>query len=996
MRSKMVHSERDRPLRRRGVRVTVIGAVAALGLSSVAVASSYVPSEAGPGGSGNSISAGTDPDVNLLSLGAQWWPYSPGPGQLGAAPQVFAFDHVVDGRRTKESLMTIGRNEDSGTAVLHSEMKVAKDNALEFRDYDKLPDGFNWASAGHLSDGSLMALLFVPVAAPAPNRLGISVAVSTDQGASWARHLAPIVENKWKMDWYRVTRDTLQLPDGTILQGVYGSGTVNGVAGQYSMILQSTDDGKSFSQRSLVNTDGASNEMALSRTSDGRLIAITRTAEGSGQPTQPMKQAYSGDDGMTWTPQQVFTPPEGLPSEGIMPQLVLQANGVLMLTYGRPDNNIAVSWDGSGSSWNDGKVVFANYIRTTERGRSMGSSGNTALTAAQANYSMNYGDICHNIWSCREHGQLTGIWAQRVDAVTAGKGKLDLATGVADGVMKLSGTVVAADPTFAEQRLQGAVDGSSDYRAAARFTEGAKKVVTVTLDRVYTLNKIGLMLDRGVSNSAKVQLSVDGRNWSAPVIRQRDVKDYSVRYTDIDPTEAKYVRVSNIGSQPFTALNELELYAANMWTFENDAVNVSPRGTTDTLHAFTADTIMPGQHSQRRAILVDMDPDTRATMTFPVPILAKGLHLDFGYTGEGYGSGAIWELTGKDAAGAAATPWRFLFKPAGDGFSLSSWDGATWQTVGTFPTFTPNYQWIPVVINANSTQAAVTVHGKTVVTKVTAAKAATLNGFRPSTGLMISDQNMEHSYDNVQISPLGNYTVGAADPGSLITFPKVAVSTSISVQNFTNRAVSLPVTVNNINGYRVHAPRYVIVAPNSNAQVAVTVTRQTTNTAPRTLTVRIGDQQVSVPITVESDWVRSATMSASSTTANSSPSNLNTGNTDSGVWGGGGAGGWNDNTSKTFPDWVVATWKDPVKLSKVDVYTLDSPTDPATKWGLRDYDVQVKTAAGDWRTVDEVRGSTVGTVTSTFAAVQTTAIRILITDTNDHGYSRLIAVQAFS
>lgn len=834
-------------------RLGVPAAVAVLTLASVSAASAPSPATAGPGGSGNSISDGTDPDATSLSLGAQWWPYSPGPGQLGAVPQTFAVDHLIDGRRTKKSMLVFARNEDASGVQVHTTSKVAQDDGLEFKDADLLPDDFNWSSAGRLADGSLMALLFTPLPAPAPNKFAISVGTSTDLGDTWTTHLAPLVENKWKMSYYRVTRETMQLPDGTILQGVYAGGTINGLAGQYTMILQSTDGGKSFSQRSAVNTDGDSNEMALARTSDGRLLAITRGAEASGAPTKPMKQAFSADDGMTWSPQTQFAPPPGLPSEGIMPQLVLQTNGVLMVTYGRPDNNIAVSWDGTGKTWNDGKVVYANYIRTTERGRTMGSSGNTALTPAEANYSLNYGDICHNIWSCREHGQQTGIWARRIDAVTQGKGKLDLTTGVRDGVMKMRGTVVPADAKFAEQRLAGAVDGSSAYRAAARLTDTGSKILTLTLDRVYTLDKIGLMLDSGVTNSAKVQLSVDGKNWSAPVVRQRNVKDYSVRYTDITPTPAKYVRVSNVGEEAFTALNELELYAADIWTFENDAINVTPRGTTDTLHAFTADTIMPGQDSTRRAIIVDMDPDARATMTFPVAD-ASGLHLHYGFSGEGYGSGAIWEVLGKDAAGQQVSAWKFLFKsaPAGAGFSLSAWDGSTWKDVGVFPTFTPNYGWIPVQINANGAQAALTVHGRTLTTTVHAATATTLNGFRPSTGLNIADQNMEHSYDNVEITPLAGYTVGAADPGELLMAQGTSLTTSISVQNFTARALSLPVSVRTINGYRIKVPGSVRIAPNSSGTVAVQVTRTTRSAKPQQLVVSIGNQLVVVPITPRS------------------------------------------------------------------------------------------------------------------------------------------------
>lgn len=77
------------------------------------------------------------------------------------------------------------------------------------------------------------------------------------------------------------------------------------------------------------------------------------------------------------------------------------------------------------------------------------------------------------------------------------------------------------------------------------------------------------------------------------------------------------------------------------------------------------------------------------------------------------------------------------------------------------------------------------------------------------------------------------------------------------------------------------------------------------------------------------------------------------------------------------------------------MYTLDSATLPATKYGARDYDVQALGAGGAWQTVAQVRGSTAGKVSSTITPITTTALRILISDSNDHSYSRLVAVEAF-
>ena len=80
---------------------------------------------------------------------------------------------------------------------------------------------------------------------------------------------------------------------------------------------------------------------------------------------------------------------------------------------------------------------------------------------------------------------------------------------------------------------------------------------------------------------------------------------------------------------------------------------------------------------------------------------------------------------------------------------------------------------------------------------------------------------------------------------------------------------------------------------------------------------------------------------------------------------------------------------------KVRVLTLDSPKSPASKTGLRDFDVEAL-VDGDWRTVAEVRGNTTGTVERTFDPVRATALRVVVQDSNDHNYSRVIELEGYS
>lgn len=138
-----------------------------------------------------------------------------------------------------------------------------------------------------------------------------------------------------------------------------------------------------------------------------------------------------------------------------------------------------------------------------------------------------------------------------------------------------------------------------------------------------------------------------------------------------------------------------------------------------------------------------------------------------------------------------------------------------------------------------------------------------------------------------------------------------------------------------------------------------------------------------------------ATASASSTHSKFSVASVNDGSiagqSDYAIWNAG--NGWNDANKSVWPDTLTLTWNDPVTLKQATVYTVDNATNPAKTYGLRDYDVQAL-VDGSWTTLAQVRGSTQGTVVSDFPAVTTSALRLLVTDSNDHGYSRVVEFQA--
>jgi alpha-glucuronidase len=238
--------------------------------------------------------------------------------------------------------------------------------------------------------------------------------------------------------------------------------------------------------------------------------------------------------------------------------------------------------------------------------------------------------------------------------------------------------------------------------------------------------------------------------------------------------------------------------------------------------------------------------------------------------------------------------------------------------------------------------------------------------------------------------------IGDATPDRALMLPDEPVSATFWLYNFTSDDVTVHPTVQVPDGYTATPESAQVTVPgNGDTEFTATVTRSAATSQGGVLALEIDGDRRNLELVPSDNWVRVAALSASSTHAPSSVDNLNDGNTDSSAWGGGGAGGWNDGTPGSFPDTVTASWPHSISLSRVKVFTLDSSAYPAAKWGVRDYDIQARSASGTWSTVAQVRGNQTGTVETRFTAVQTDGLRINILDTNDHQYSRLLEIEAY-
>lgn len=180
-------------------------------------------------------------------------------------------------------------------------------------------------------------------------------AVSHNEGRSWLVEHMPV-----EGGWERLTQFNrlLELQDGTLLQGVYGS--VRGAgARQVHVVSRSPGEtwwrprGQVFQSRPGDPWEHSS-EGAFERLPDGRLVCVART----GYPDSPLVQSWSEDEGCTWTPARC------LEHSGVAPQLLLMDNGLLLLLFGaRRANKLdgamtALTSDDGGETWSEGFILY--------------------------------------------------------------------------------------------------------------------------------------------------------------------------------------------------------------------------------------------------------------------------------------------------------------------------------------------------------------------------------------------------------------------------------------------------------------------------------------------------------------------------------------------------------------------------------------------------------------------------------------------------------------
>ncbi len=685
---------------------------------------------------GDELAAGDGADPNGYAFGtaSQWNVLNWAPGELAAVPSSFSMNTVdKSGRTVKKIFVGSQANPDVGSAASINNMAFSNDSGKTFldvrRDYP-----FSALNMGRLRDGTLMSIEFIPVWTDASHRTtDLKIWKSTDNGQTWKHTLGTFTPPPGRTigpmsNGLRVHRRVIELADGTIMVPAY-TAFKETLPGWTSIILQSTDQGTSWTMRSEIPAPGSgtpqrpgTNEVGWTYTADGRMIAVLRETElpqGEGEGALAyLLASYSDDDGKTWTDAKPIIGPDGKKVNGIYPDPVLLPNGILVLATGRKDVRALASYDGTGEKFDAETTMIVNYPSEGFNGRFDGTSGNTSIESVGSNRAVHFYDQCH-VWGCGAYNQQFGISAKYVGAVTPGTGRIDLARLVQDKLATITGDFAAADASYPERRPAGAVDGSTDFGAEAVVQKsGRPGELIIKLDRSYPIDRLGLMLGHGESQTAEVYLSADGKSWGRPVHRA-DGSAHALKYTDLTPTDAQYLKLRAGSAKPLT-VTELELYAGAIDTFENELPFAVPRGWTDAFGSWVTDvpdnlaySDIGGYRSSTALRLWDKWTDREAKISKTLDPGAE-LAVDLNWATTDTRAPFTLRVEGQQGSETVA-PWEFRLvngAKATDPLVVETLVGTTWKPLGSLPRVIPARSYIAISLKATAEAATLIVDGK--------------------------------------------------------------------------------------------------------------------------------------------------------------------------------------------------------------------------------------------------------------------------------------------
>jgi len=324
-------------------------------------------------------------------------------------------------------------------------------------------------------------------------------------------------------------------------------------AGHYvTSVIHSYDFGHTWTDASPVDPEQSLQfsygfcEASIARASDGRLIILMRPG---------MHQAYSSDEGRTWTKA------TALPHRGDAPTVMLTKENVLLVAHRHPGTAVTISMD-DGATWSRPHQI--DTVGGAYPGLAQLDDGSILCIYYEEGNASSIRQAVFNVEPAARLEDLEERWPLPPPPGT----KLDLAALHAAGKLTVTTDMDAKGANLAGAGPQAAFDGSIEYSAAAwKSANGAGATYMLGLDRSYLLTGLGICLKQSSDGTdypetAEVYLSSDGENWGKAVVTYTDAVTKTIRYSHLPaPVATRFVKVIVTKSAGWPSLNEIELYA---------------------------------------------------------------------------------------------------------------------------------------------------------------------------------------------------------------------------------------------------------------------------------------------------------------------------------------------------------------------------------------------------------------------------------------------------